>query len=73
VVKRIAPAAVRRLSRRVLAERPLRGHADRYIRRYETALNEALQGKGGQSFAALLGTDGGRAFLLFDAAIGELP
>lgn len=74
VVKRLAPAAVRRLSRRVLAERPLRNHADRYIRRYEAALNEALQsGKGGKGFSALLNSDGGRAFLLFDAAVGELP
>jgi hypothetical protein len=74
VVKRLAPAAVRRLSRRVLAERPLRSHADRYIKRYETALNEALRGgKGGPAFSALLNTEGGRAFLLFDAAIGDLP
>jgi hypothetical protein len=74
VIKRLAPAAVRRLSRRVLAERPLRGHADRFIRRYESALNEALQnGKGGPAFSTLLNTDGGRAFLLFDAAIGDLP
>lgn len=74
VVRGLAPAAVRRLSRRVLAERPLRGHADRYIRRYEAALNEALErGPGGETFASLLATDGGRAFLLFDAAVGEAP
>jgi hypothetical protein len=73
MVKRLAPAAVRRLSRRILAERPLRSHADRYIQRYETVLNDALKrGPGGEGFAALLATDEGRAFLLFDAAIGDL-
>ena len=71
IVRRLAPAAVRRLARRMIADRGFRNQADRYVRRYQAMIAET---KGdGQSFvvAALLGSDQGRAFLLFDAAVHE--
>lgn len=73
VVRRLAPAAVRRLSRRVLTDKILRGEADRYVRRYEELLGDAARrDREGYMTAALLGSDPGRAFLLLDAAVGDL-
>ncbi len=72
-VRSLAPGAVRRLSRRVLTDKVLRAQADRYVRRYEDLLNDsARRDQEGFMTAALLGSDPGRAFLLFDAAVGEL-
>ena len=72
-VRGLAPGAVRRLSRRVLTDKVLRAQADRYVRRYEDLLNDsARRDREGFMTAALLGSDPGRAFLLFDAAVGEL-
>jgi hypothetical protein len=70
VVRRVAPAAVRRISRRVITDKALRGLAERYISRYA-----ALVGAEGVSEAAandLLGSEAGRTFLLIDAAVGGL-
>jgi hypothetical protein len=73
VVRRVAPAAVRRISRRILTEPALRIDADRFVGRYETLLDEAArQDHEGYRAAALLNSDPGRAFLLIDAAIGDL-
>ena len=73
VVRRLAPAAVRRLSRRVLTDKLLRAQADRYVRRYEELLHDSSQrDREGYMTAALLGSDPGRAFLLLDAAVGDL-
>jgi hypothetical protein len=73
VVRNLAPSAVRRLSRRVLTDKVLHAHADRYLQRYETLLAEsAKRDLDGFVTAALLGSDPGRAFLLFNAAVGEL-
>jgi hypothetical protein len=73
VVRRLAPAAVRRLSRRVLTDKALRAETDRYVRRYEALLREsAARDREGYMTAALLGSDPGRAFLLLDAAVGDL-
>jgi hypothetical protein len=73
VVRRLAPAAVRRLSRRVLTDKVLRAQADRYVRHYEELLHDsALRDREGYMTAALLGSDPGRAFLLLDAAVGDL-
>jgi hypothetical protein len=68
-----APSAVRRLSRRVLTDSVLRSHADRYIQRYvELLADSARRDRDGFVTATLLGSDPGRAFLLFNAAVGEL-
>jgi hypothetical protein len=71
IVRRLAPAAVRRLARRMMSDRAFQGQADRYVRRYEVMIRETA-GEG-QSFvaAALLGSDQGRAYLLFDAALSD--
>jgi hypothetical protein len=73
VVRNLAPSAVRRLSRRVLTDKVLRAHADRYLQRYEDLLSDsAKRDRDGFVTATLLGSDPGRAFLLFNAAVGEL-
>jgi len=73
VVRNLAPAAVRRLSRRVLTDKVLRAHADRYLQRYQDLLaDSARRDRDGFVTATLLGSDPGRAFLLFNAAVGEL-
>lgn len=72
-VRGLAPGAVRRLSRRVLTDKILRAQADRYVQRYEDLLSDsAKRDREGFMTAALLGSDPGRAFLLFNAAVGEL-
>ena len=72
-VRGLAPGAVRRLSRRVLTDKVLRAQADRYVRRYEDLLTDsAKRDREGFMTSALLGSEPGRAFLLFDAAVGEL-
>ena len=72
VVRHLAPAAVRRLSRRTLAEQGLRGHAERFVKRYADIIDNALEmrDQGAPAVVALLSTDEGRTFLLFDAALG---
>jgi hypothetical protein len=73
VVRNLAPSAVRRLSRRVLTDKVLHAHADRYLQRYEDLLaDSAKRDREGFVTAALLGSDPGRAFLLFNAAVGDL-
>jgi hypothetical protein len=73
VVRRLAPAAVQRLSRRVLLNAGLRSETERYLRRYAEILSDAAQrDTEGYMVAALLSSDPGRAYLLLDAGIGEL-
>jgi len=70
-VRRLAPAAVRRLSRRVLTDKVLKDQADRYLRRYFDLLQGSIE-KDPSVVNALLGSDPGRAYLLLDAAVGDL-
>lgn len=72
-VHRLAPAGVRKLSRRILADKLLRAQAERLIDRY-TELLRGVSRRGGEGLTAvgLLGSDSGRAFLLLDAALGDL-
>jgi hypothetical protein len=70
IVRKLAPAAVRRLSRRVMTDLSFRAQAEQYVRRYAGQLNEAAAREDGASAAArLLGTGQGQAYLLLDAAI----
>ena len=71
VVRHLAPAAVRRLSRRALAERPLRAHAESFVARYAAELEKARDGREDGAISRLLACEEGRTFLLFDAALGE--
>jgi hypothetical protein len=68
VVRRVAPAAVRRISRKVITDRTLRTLAERYVAVYHAKLG----GDAGAGAAGLLASDAGRSFLLIDAAMGEL-
>jgi len=66
-VHRLAPAAVRRLSRRMMSDRAFRAQSDHFLRRYQGL----LKGADRTVISALLGSDQGRAYLLFDAAVAE--
>jgi len=66
-VHRLAPAAIRRLSRRMMADRAFRAQSDHFLRRYRGL----LEGADRTVVSALLGSDQGRAYLLFDAAGAE--
>ncbi len=66
-VHRLAPAAIRRLSRRMMADRTFRAQSDHFVRRYQGL----LQGADRTVVSALLGSDQGRAYLLFEAAVAE--
>ena len=73
IVRRVAPAAARRISRAVLTDRGMREQADRFLAVYEARLNEAVRrDPEGFMTMALLASEPGRAFLLLDAAIGDL-
>ena len=73
VVKKLAPAAIRRLVRRLFSDAALRADADRFLRRYAGMMDEAAdQDREGFLVAALLSSDAGRAYLLLDAASGDL-
>jgi hypothetical protein len=73
VVRRLAPAAIRRLVRRLFSDAALRGQAERYLRRFTGMLDEAAErDRGGMLVSSLLSSDAGRAWLLLDAAHGDL-
>ncbi len=73
VVKRLAPAAIRRLVRRLFSDATLKGNAERFLKRYATMIDEAAgQDREGFLLAALLSSEAGRAYLLLDAASGDL-
>jgi hypothetical protein len=72
-IHRLAPAGVRKLSRRIIADKLLRAQAERLIDRY-TELLRGVSRRGGEGLTAagLLGSDSGRAFLLLDAALSDI-
>jgi hypothetical protein len=73
VVRRVAPAAIRRLSRRLLSDAQLRQQANDFATFYDQQINMALLGKDViQGLNEVLGSDSGRAYLLLDAAISDL-
>ncbi|WP_297512008.1 polar localization protein TipN [uncultured Caulobacter sp.] len=73
VVKRLAPAAIRRLVRRLFSDAMLKGNTERFLKRYAGMVEEAAgQDREGFLLAALLSSDAGRAYLLLDAASGDL-
>jgi hypothetical protein len=72
-IHRMAPAAVRKLSRRILSDRLLKAQAERLVDRYIELLGGvARRGGEGLTAAGLLGSDAGRAFLLLDAALADI-
>jgi hypothetical protein len=70
IVRRVAPAAVRSVSRRVLSDSDLKADVEDYVR----AMGARLASSAGDAGAVLdgLSSDGGRAYLLLDAAVGDL-
>ncbi|MFN4289066.1 MAG: tipN [Brevundimonas sp.] len=73
IVRRVAPAAVRSLSRRVLSIDELREDAEQYVRQYAAMVRAAARSDPrGYEVLDLLASDAGRAFLLLDAAVGDL-
>ncbi len=73
VVRRVAPAAIRRLSRRLLSDAVLRQQAHDFASYYDQQINIALMSKDvPQAMHDVLSSDSGRAYLLFDAALSDL-
>jgi hypothetical protein len=72
VVRRLAPAAIRRLSRRMISDGAFRAQSDRFVGRYRTMVVDSVLSRGDNAIAtSLLGSDQGRAYLLLDAAASE--
>lgn len=72
IVRRVAPAAVRSVSRRVLTDPDLRADAESYVRAFGRDLAGHAANGDGPAVLGRLTSDGGRAFMLLDAAIGDL-
>jgi hypothetical protein len=72
VVRTLAPAAIRRLSRRLISDAAFRGRCQQLVRRYAQLVGEAVRrDKQGFQAAALLASGAGRAYLLLDALAGQ--
>jgi len=73
VVKRLAPAAVRRITRRLGVDGGVKRQALTYVRRYQTLIQDAVvRDPEGFLMAGMLAEEGGRLFLLLDAAAADL-
>jgi hypothetical protein len=72
IVRRVAPAAVRSVSRRVMSDPELRGDAETYVRAFSGRLATQARAGGPAAVLSALATDAGRAFMLLDAAVGDL-
>jgi hypothetical protein len=72
VVRTLAPAAIRRIARRLLSDGAFRSRVQALAASVGSAIAEASQrDRQGFQAAALLATNPGRAFLLVDAASGQ--
>jgi hypothetical protein len=73
VVRTLAPAANRRVARRLFTDEKLKRQALSFVGRYKTLLVEAAE-RDHQGFevANLLNSDAGRAYLVLDAAVGDI-
>ena len=73
VVTRLAPAATRRIARRLVTDDDVKRQTQIYVRRYQTLVDDAaVRDPEGFLMATLLGDDAGRLYLLLDAAAGDL-
>ncbi|MGZ9114861.1 MAG: tipN, partial [Brevundimonas sp.] len=72
IVRRVAPAAVRSVSRRVLTDPDLRTDAEAYVRAVVRDLTVRAAAGDAAGIQGRLTSDGGRAYMLLDAAIGDL-
>ncbi|MEI9902541.1 MAG: hypothetical protein WDN06_00045 [Asticcacaulis sp.] len=73
LVRRVAPAAIRRMSRRLASDVNLHQQANDFATVYDQQINIGLMSKDPvRSLQDLLSNETGRAYLLLDAAMGEL-
>lgn len=73
VLRKLAPAATRRIARRLFTDEDFKRRTEVYVRRFKTLMDDAAQrDPGGLALAGLLDSEGGRAFLLLDAAAGDM-
>jgi hypothetical protein len=72
VVKKLAPAATRRIVRRLFTDEALKAKVAAFLDRYRGLVDDAVvQDPEGFLMAELLGGDAGRIYLLLDAAVGD--
>jgi hypothetical protein len=73
VVLKLAPAATRRIARRMFTDDDVKRRSEVYVRRYKTLIDDAVgRDPAGFLLTGLLGAQGGRIFLLLDAAAGDM-
>ena len=73
VVTRLAPAATRRIARRLATDEAIKRQVQVYVRRHQTLVDDAVvRDPEGFLMATLLGDEAGRLYLLLDAAAGDL-
>jgi len=72
VVRRLAPAAIRRLVRRLFSDQDMRFKAEAFVTQYGQVADElGRTDREGTTLKRLLGSELGRAYLLLDAAGGD--
>lgn len=73
VVRKLAPAATRRIARRLFTDDEVKRRTEIYLRRYKTLIDDAVQrDPAGLLLSGMLAAEGGRVFLLLDAAAGDM-
>lgn len=73
VVRKLAPAATRRIARRLFTDDGVKRRTEIYLRRYKTLIDDAVErDPAGLLLSGMLGGEGGRLFLLLDAAAGDM-
>lgn len=72
-VRRLAPAATRKLARRLLEEPRMRRSVMDFLARYQAEVETAnRRDRSGREVGALLSTEAGRLYLLAEAAAGDI-
>ena len=73
IVRQLAPAAMRRLSRHILTDPDLQARAGTFLQGFEGRVMAAITGRDADAVLVnLLGSDEGRVFLLIDSAVSDL-
>ncbi len=73
MVRKLAPAATRRLARRLFTDEALKRQVVQYLSRYHERLEDTVtRDRDGRLLEGLLNSEAGRTYLLFDAAAGDL-
>ncbi|MGA0605008.1 polar localization protein TipN [Phenylobacterium sp. VNQ135] len=73
VVKKLAPAATRRIARRLFTDDEVKRRTEVYLRRYKTLIDDAVvRDPQGHLMVELLAGEPGRLYLLLDAAAGGM-